>query len=736
MTMAPHSATWLNPEDGTNGGVEAAEGQLRLRQSPDVLRCLRKLGIGRAVVKKEAMGLVAASDGGEPQGRTLIFPLSPWDGSARRRFGRLRVVGSGSDVRLAAIEQTYVPSSHWSKPPTTGMTLLVLPDVLTFWLVQQALGAQPSIDFTLLTRSHGNGVPPEWEGIGFWSRASSVTVASTIDDPPDLAEMIAAIAAVEVRVAALPDSGSWQSFLGDQGSASCPSIISTLKAARPVQTFGRPAPGLVRLTPQIHDIHELDGEGRMIRSFQVEERKNEHGDRHRSTSSYRDLVVRSDGEVLSPVVQRGGRAATPDTIHSLSDGSRILEPLSRAGRCRWSHESILRFARGTSDGAPDNGGRLGDVVQRIGQLIATSRIPLRPEDGSALACYLALSHVAPAFDRLPLLYIQGAASPGRTALAHLIAGAAHNGVVMGRAGIPLLHRIAHEMRGTIVLEDAGRLAVGGEVRELGRFVLSSLERAGAYQLVSSKDGIRNLRIFGPRVVVSALPPPQAIIASSLVLRTCEDGIAGSGDLAMVSRLRDDLYTWSMSEIGAVRSAASTEHFHSLGALICIAGLAFDYLLLARLEGLTDQAHGSAQQVEMESPDDTFDRALANCIGRSAGCFISLTQFQLELALLGVEAADASPERLGRWLASSPLVESGAGVARRRLYGQITRIYRLRNFVGVDGKTDDPTEGLDFCARRPCEACALDSVCVATIPGLKSEKLRRHGRPDSLQERPD
>ena len=106
---------------------------------------------------------------------------------------------------------------------------------------------------------------------------------------------------------------------------------------------------------------------------------------------------------------------------------------------------------------------------------------------------------------------------------------------------------------------------------------------------------------------------------------------------------------------------------------------------------------------------------------AAGGWISMAQVQLEIALTNCADDSLSPERVGRWVAARPEIDSGRAMQRRRLYGQVSRIYPV-SAEGVEPR--DPTKAFEFCTGSVCRECRYEPICDSTFPGMRSTKLRR------------
>jgi len=145
--------------------------------------------------------------------------------------------------------------------------------------------------------------------------------------------------------------------------------------------------------------------------------------------------------------------------------------------------------------------------------------------------------------------------------------------------------------------------------------------------------------------------------------------------------------------------------------------------VVRSDGIAIMADHDARPVQSEVGDGRLmEEALAACMPEEGGC-LSLLQLMFEVALRGGVGADYSPERVGRWLVTSGLLEPEAPVTRRRLYGQISRLYELRR-EGASGDAAPSGNPFAFCVETSCDGCRYARVCPSIAPGMSSRKRSR------------
>jgi hypothetical protein len=119
--------------------------------------------------------------------------------------------------------------------------------------------------------------------------------------------------------------------------------------------------------------------------------------------------------------------------------------------------------------------------------------------------------------------------------------------------------------------------------------------------------------------------------------------------------------------------------------------------------------------EEPAPGDVMEDVLATCAGRGS---VAMIQVMLEIALRGAGGEALSPERVGRWLSSHSRVDHRRPTERRRLYGQISRIYPL---IAIDGRSGEAADAFRFCTDQVCGGCRYQQVCPAEFPELRRRK---------------
>ena len=144
-------------------------------------------------------------------------------------------------------------------------------------------------------------------------------------------------------------------------------------------------------------------------------------------------------------------------------------------------------------------------------------------------------------------------------------------------------------------------------------------------------------------------------------------------------------------------------------------------LSARLE--TALAH--EPQAPAEPLPDLVVRALRRLVAEEAADSVAMPHLLLEMASLARGPFEApSAETVGRTLLAVGARTADGRIERRRLHGEVTRIYRLdTRFQSPPGTAAAAYDPFGFC-QGPCTACRYEGVCPDVVPSLRRSK--RHG----------
>jgi len=646
-----------------------------------------------------------------PEGLQLIYPRRSRDGSRS-----LDILAIDADGELGTPKTTH-PSDHWSRAFRQETRVIIVPDVITYWLLQQTVGTD--VPFLLLTRSGSNGMPLEWTDESFWTEFVDITVLAddALAGSPCL-EMFATMHELDVAVVAPPDGGDWRSFLRAGRRLSVAELVALVDEAPDASAFvsgRRRGVDIGRQALATQSFHDVDSEGRIlrfIRTEQLETSRSSLGSEDVRRSASR-LVIRSDRSTATFEHLRAP-PGTPsyDRILALTNGTRLDCAPSHASASRWSFASVQKYLAG-------NAGADGDSRHALAQVrkVITTTTGIGGADCDRLSAFVLLSYVFQAFEELPILIVQGGGAGERNRLAKLLAKLCHVGTLVGRVRAASLVRLADEVCGSLILADPGPLTGPSGPNEIGRFLISSVVPGVSGEYRKDADGqLRPLRTFGPRVVVRERPAPVALLPDEACVQIgspVDRGRAPAGD-EQIQDVVDGLYVWSMHRIEAFARREASAPFDARSPLDVIlqdAGIPVE--TIAAGEAAVSECIYDAEQLMRE--------AVLFCM-RDSGSDLSITRVALEAALRGGQGEEFSPERVGRWIFKSGVTDPTAPLTRRRLYGHICRIYRLGTPDSYVGAADvDP---LAFCASRECGECRYLPVCPSVVPGLIQRKIKR------------
>ena len=663
----------------------------RLKETPAAREWLRATGIRPETW--ELLGLGFEEDG---RGARWICYVAH-DGSGGTRLGRMPL---DDDKDGTAAEAS---SSIWSSAPYPGAACIVVDGPVELLLLAQALNGRLS-PYVVLTRSSSYAMPGEWRDESFWTRFESVTILA--DQTGGCAAAMAVLGEwpwIE-PVVSLARGITWREDLSSLSPEPSRTMEHVLRSGTRARGAGPVDGGLALARSDAGGIAlgGFDDRGRLCRALAVEERH--VGERGGSRQSL--VVARSDGCLLQVLmIPAPAGSAASRRIHALSDGTRLLRRPEPGCATTWSLASAEAYAAG------ELGQELAlDLHGEIERMLS-SALP-EAADSASVALMILITYVFPAFDRLPLLIMHGGDVVTRSIVARAVASLCYSGRVAGRSRARVLERLADRTGGTLVLSDPGALLGLSGPTEIGRFVSGSLIHgsSGAHEM--EPDGsIRALDTFGPRVICSSTEPrvdwPEAVYV-------CIDGAgprACRADPAM-AELIDRLQAWAMQSATLVR-----EQWRASDGRDVMSWFA-DFV------GLRPSPTSTPLPVPVpvpvrSTPADLIASALATCI-ETLGDSICLAHLTLEVAHKGGLGSEFTPERIGRWLSTCEAVDPAVPVTRRRLQGQITRIYALAVRPGMNPAGGDP---FLFCQAQPCATCRYDRVCSSVLPLLRSGKER-------------
>ena len=277
---------------------------------------------------------------------------------------------------------------------------------------------------------------------------------------------------------------------------------------------------------------------------------------------------------------------------------------------------------------------------------------------------------------------------------------------------------------------------GAGAADVQRVLRVGYKASTAARAVVAADGaVRIEGVFGPRVVTNVSGAGEALRSRMVRIGTAPV-ISGSrwppdGGSPDLPNLRDDLHAWGMLTTPALAVAAAPAAMPVDRA----AEIAVPLLAVGRLAGPEWEARvataikaGDRPKSRFD-PEEVFREALVGLGAAGVGHEVSMLQTSMQFALAAAGAARdgaevaVSPEWIGARLAVEGVREATGSVARRRLFGVITRIYPLTARWRAQATGPAPVDAFAFCASNACSVCRYRDVCSDVAPGLRRGKAR-------------
>jgi hypothetical protein len=757
----------------------------RLLASPTAMAHLTDIGLSAQTIQRFHLGLSepqpVKNAGGRSIERTrsaITVPVIGPDGLPKARMIKITPAGSGVRAAKPAVSCPGGAATYWSAAANGAADLLVVSRVTDLWRVAQALEkTHRGASTIIIASSRPDEIPAEWLDPDFWQRWRQVYIACAADTAgTELRERIRRAALRDLMDVAAPGTGGWVEFFLSGGTAAQfeELLAKARPASAPFHTRREPMPletepdGFYGVEPININAAWSRGHlyypvwGRETASIPTGRAPRDEAPELARVYRFRARVVRSDGTILD-CVELPAPSGTSRSEHviALSDGTIITAMPRPREFATWRWESIECWKAARDAGEPPHRPLrelLAEVQHYIEHMIW---LPLKAES-ALLAAYVAMTFVFPVFDAVPNLLINGAKGSGKSTAGRGLAGLSFNGFVLGAGSGDALIRFVDQGRGLLVLDDlekVGRNVNANGYGELNQLLKLSYSKTESKKSIGEGGQTRLLDFFGPKVVtnISGIDQVNASRMFRIAMRTMPPEIAEAGlitgpDQAFAEPLRQELHAWGMTAAQAVSEiyrtvlATRSTRFDEICAPIRTIVRAADD---PEFEQAVEEAL-RRQDPTAQSPMDRLDcleAAVASCVRRSGGSFISLAEVQLALALMlektTPEAASdltAAPW-LGRKMRELGLVEAEAP-ARRRLYGTITKIYRVRpefqqkisHATSHEGAavreglaaTEKELEAFVFCEGRQCRDCPYLSVCESVCPGLKEAKQVSRG----------
>lgn len=717
---------------------------LRLRRAlwgdARALDAVRGLGLSDATIRRFGLGLkepyVSRSTGLVVE-RALAFPVAGADGARGGRWAYLNLDGVTANPAHPLGWGPGRPRPLYSRVTTPGSAILVVPDPVDLWLLSQTLGdAYGSI--VIACPSQPGDAPAEWRDPLYWRGWSRVVLGlSARADEEDLAAVIGRAAHREVARCTPAAGEAWADLVRTGGSAAeIRSLLDMAAAWSPVAPV-RPD----QETPAgdfAADPVAIEGgivRGLMHYPVTVERREVERDgvDGVAMVQRYVTRVLRADGAMLD-VERLPAPRGTPAAgrVLALSDGTRIVSAPRPAHFGTWRYASINAFVEARAEGREPDRRRLGRIVADVEAHLRSCVWLPHGCDFALAALFVAATFVHRAFDAFPILLVNGDRGTGKSELGQALASVACNAVVAGRITPAGLVRLLAESRGTVILDDLEAIGSGRAGDEVAQVLKTSYKASTARRVAPGRDGrVEVVDYFAPKVVTNISGADPVLLSRMLAVRTgrmpADHALPVSG--IEIAALRDELHVWAMCEATHVakahavhRDAARDRRAEIAAPLRALADLAGGGTLAERLE----EALAAEPDAVAEPVEELLGRALRRLVAEEGAVEVAMPRLALEMAVLARGPFELpSAEALGRLLLRVGARTADGRVDRRRLHGQVVRVYGLadRWLAAVGRPAVPPPEPFAFCT-GPCQACPYDDACDAAAPGLRRAKFDR------------
>lgn len=706
----------------------------------------------------------------------LCYPLISQHGEPLGRYGYYAIPGVTENPPDSDGWGPGKTATYYSGDVAGKTTLLVADSCRELWVLDQHLeGTELERSVVIIAPSHGSSLPDEWKTSEFWaSWAKVIFVHSDAARHAQTTRVLIRHCGREVFRVRVPDNMGhcWAEFFLAGGTAE--RFIELLKTA---PAFSDPPPmnnGHLETAGDFGvntvNINGAFVNGHLYYPFTIERREVEKVERVRGggregllVASYVTKIVRSDGAVLD-IVKLAAPRGTPRErqVLALTDGTRIEREPQFSHYATWQFDSIRAFITAAQANRPAPHRPLKELIAEVVAHLRRSVWLPYEDDYTVLALYAAMSFVYQVFDAIPLLIVRGEKGTGKSELGDAISKVSCNATVIGQGSSAGVVRLLNEARGLVVLDDlesVGRAFETASFGDISQMLKLSYKKRTGRKAITDKSGKTTIfDFYGPKVVNNTRGVDPILGSRMLHIQTRRIPDAAHQDVTLTGsepdelmQLRDELHVWGMASASLVY-----EHYVRLvdhkggrrneivAPLRAIAQVAGEEKIQASLEAAVERQFTKRRVIE--SPADLLKEAVDNCIRRGMTVQISAAQINLELRLLAEESptfqsADTTavwqrPEWIGHQLRALQICDPQLKSGRARLYGVITRLYRLRSdyvlritegLTGRDQGVVQPRAAFDFCERNTCVECPYEKICPTTVSGLKAGKLQNRGR---------
>lgn len=737
----------------------------RLRENKRAIQYLTHRGLTLDTIDTFGLGLstpYSSKKSGHEQADALVYPMRSWDGRFYNKYGYYNIPDVTRNPPDGVGWISGEPRTYYSHNSAGRKCVFICQRPIDLWRHWQAVeNFEEARDFLLISSTHEAQFPEEWRSPRFWARWESVFLGFDNDRVGEaLVSALAEFVGKDVRRVTVPSSygKDWTQFW--QGGADIVEFSELLREA-PVYSlkvqgdadesggYGRFAYKPVNINGAFHNGHLYYAVQILNRTLSVSPAEG-GGATARDVERLETVVVRSDRTVHTAVWTEAPKGTRErDRVMRLTDGTLIdREPQpNRYGT--WSWPSIKAYLDGRSAARP-----LGEILREVSSYLRASVWLPFEEDYAVLTLIVPVTFAQAIFDSVPIVFVNGPAGSGKSELGRAMARVCCNAYVCGQSSAASIARFIDESRGFVVLDDMENIGGGGgQFSELVQGLKLSYNKATAVKLWTDVKTMRTqlLDFYGVKMINNTRGTGDILGSRMLKIQTrrIPEGVRQAfGDIrpaesAKVSRLRDELHSWTFDNVGRIAAAykslypkTSDRSDEITAPLKVMASLTGDDELASQLEvALTRQARPS---VRTDDPKGLISTALRNLIAQGYDT-ISPTHLTLEIKRVIVQGGGASAEDLPEWVrpewvgrmmrALGALDDSTVEPTRIRLHGANLRFYPIREayLTEVAEWYEARKTSIATGTKRPSEFCSDCGACPYNALGCEIMARRSEDR---------
>jgi len=742
----------------------------RLRDNKKAIQYLANRGLSIETIEYFGLGLSSPYYGKKldcEQADALMYPLRRWDGKFYNKYGYYNIPDvtqnpQDSKSWMSGDVHTYYGGSASGK----GL-VFVCQEVIDLWRHWQAVeGSSLGKEVLLICSTKESVFPEEWKEPSFWAAWETIYLGHDADEIGEqLTGKLAEWIGKDVRRVRVPAwyGRNWTEFW--QGGANMTEFTQLLRDAplfslkvqsefEEGQGYGRFAYKPVNINGAFHNGHLYYAVQILNRAADVISRE---GDRNivRDVERLETVVIRSDRTIHSAVTTAAPKGTREkERVMRLTDGTLIDREPQPNKYGTWSWPSIKAYLDGKSKIRP-----LGEILRDVMTNLKASVWLPNDEDYAILTLIVPVTFAQAIFDSVPLIFLNGPAGSGKSEMGRAMARLCCNAYVCGQSSAASIARFIDESRGFVVLDDLEVIGSrGGQFSELVQALKLSYNKATAVKLWTDIKSMRTqlLDFYGVKMINNTRGTGDILGSRMLKIQTRripeslkkEFGNLLPAESTKLSRLRDELHSWTFSNVKRIETAYRTLYPRTpdrsdeiTAPLRVMSSLANDPQLNSELEiALTRQ---NQQVLRLDNPKELLHEALKNLVAQGYDV-ISPTHVTLEMRKL-ISQGDNSfsedmpewvkPGSVGRMLRSLNVIDGEPEAGRRmRVYGANLRFYTIRAAYLEEVKEwfgKRKTEILvgmrqptDFC--KDCESCPYSRLgCEIMQKKQDSRKLSHH-----------